>query len=83
MANPCIGELKRQNENPEIAIAKKTAMASRTGLKKERAVGVIKNDQNNKDLLYSTGNYIRYLVRSYSGTESQKKRIYIYIHICV
>ena len=30
---------------------------------------------NNKDLLYSTGNYIQYLVITYNGKE------YIYIHI--
>ena len=57
-------------------------MASRTKLKKEREVGVIKNDKNNKDLLYSTGNYIKYLVRSYME-QKHKKREFIYIHICV
>ena len=57
-------------------------MASRTKLKKEREVGVIKNDKNNKDLLYSTGNYIQYLVRSYME-QNHKKREFIYIHICV
>ena len=33
---------------------------------------------NNKVLLYSTGNYIQYLVMNYNGKES-KKKIYIYI----
>ena len=80
MVNPYIGEPKRQNENPKIAIAKKTAMASRTGWKKEREVGVIKNDKNNKDLLYSIGNYIQYLVRNYNGTESEQRE-FRYIHI--
>ena len=28
---------------------------------------------NNKDLLYSTGNYIQYLVITYKGKESEKK----------
>ena len=32
---------------------------------------------NNKDLLYSTGNYIQYLVISYNGREG-KKNIYLY-----
>ena len=27
---------------------------------------------NNKDLLYSTGNYIQYLVTTYNGKESEK-----------
>ena len=34
---------------------------------------------NNKDLLYSTGNYIQYLVITYNGKES-KKNIYIYMN---
>ena len=33
---------------------------------------------SNKDLLYSTGNYIQYLVITYNGKESE---IYIYIYI--
>ena len=32
----------------------------------------------NKDLLYSTGNYILYLVITYSGKESEKECIYMY-----
>ena len=28
---------------------------------------------NNKDLLYSTGNYIQYLVITYNGKESEKE----------
>ena len=32
---------------------------------------------NNKDLLYSTGNYIQYFVITYNGKESEK--VYIYI----
>ena len=39
---------------------------------------------NNKDLLYSTGNCIQYLVIAYNGKESKKdylfEYIYIYIH---
>ena len=31
---------------------------------------------NNKDLLYSTGNYIQYLIITYNGKESEKKQIY-------
>ena len=34
------------------------------------------------DLLYSTGNYTKYLVITYNGREC-KKRIYIYTYICV
>ena len=34
---------------------------------------------NNKVLLYSTGNYIQFLVITYNGKESEK--VYIYIHI--
>ena len=34
---------------------------------------------NNKDLLYSTGNYIQYLVITYNGKESEE---YIYTYIC-
>ena len=37
---------------------------------------------NNKDLLYSTGNYIQYLVINYNGKESKVKK-YRYIHIYV
>ena len=33
----------------------------------------------NKDLLYSIGNYIQYLVITYNGKESEKEYIYIYI----
>ena len=34
---------------------------------------------NNKDLLYCTRNYIRYLVITYNGKESEKESIYIYV----
>ena len=39
---------------------------------------------NNKDILYSTGNYIQYFVITYMGKESEKNRytcvnIYIYM----
>ena len=34
---------------------------------------------NNKDLLYSTGNYIQYLIVTYKGKESEKE----YICVCV
>ena len=36
---------------------------------------------NNKDLLYSTGNYIQYLVITCNGKESEKE--YIYMCICI
>ena len=32
----------------------------------------------NKDLLYSTGNYIQYLVITYNGKESEKEQIDMY-----
>ena len=35
---------------------------------------------NNKDLLYSTGNYIQNLIITYNGKESEKEYIYIYMH---
>ena len=34
---------------------------------------------NNKDLLYSTGNYIQWLAITYNGKESEKE--YTYIHV--
>ena len=42
----------------------------------------------NKDLLYSTGNYIQYLVITYNGRECRKRiyifiYIYIYIYVCI
>ena len=30
----------------------------------------------NKDILYSTGNYIQYLIITYNGKESEKENIY-------
>ena len=36
---------------------------------------------NSKDLLYSTGNYIQYLVITYSGKESGKEYIHIYMYM--
>ena len=33
---------------------------------------------NNKVLLYSTGNYIQYLVITYNGKESEKEYRYVY-----
>ena len=36
---------------------------------------------NNKDLLYSTGNYIQYLVITYNGKESEKEYMYVYIYV--
>ena len=38
---------------------------------------------NNKDLLYSTGNYTQYFVISYKGKEYEKENIYTYIYVCV
>ena len=38
---------------------------------------------NNKDLLYSTGNYTQYLVITYNGKESEKEYTYIYTYICI
>jgi len=35
----------------------------------------------NKDLLYSTGNYIQCLVITYNGKESEKKKKNIYIYM--
>ena len=37
---------------------------------------------NNKDLLYSTGNYIQYLAITYNGKESEKEYIYISESLC-
>ena len=34
---------------------------------------------NNKDLLYSTGNYAQYFVITYQGKVSEKKQIYMYV----
>ena len=34
----------------------------------------------NKDLLYSTGNYIQYLVKTYKGKESEKEYIHTHTH---
>ena len=34
---------------------------------------------NNKDLLYSTGNYTQYIIIMYNGKESEKE----YIYICI
>ena len=36
---------------------------------------------DNKDLLYSTGNFIQYLVITYNGKESEKEQREIYIYI--
>ena len=33
---------------------------------------------NNKDIIYSTGNYIQYLAITYKGKESEREYIYIY-----
>ena len=43
---------------------------------------------NNKDLLYSTGNYTQHIVITYNGKESEKEYmyyvyIYMYVYICV
>ena len=40
-------------------------------------INVYKLD-NQQDLLYSTGNYIQYLVITYNGKESEKEFIYTY-----
>ena len=39
--------------------------------------------QINKDLLYSTGNSIQYLIVTNNGKESEKEYIYIYILMCI
>ena len=38
---------------------------------------------NNKNLLYSTGNYIQYLIINYNGKELEKEEIYIHTHLYV
>ena len=38
---------------------------------------------NNKDLLYSTGNYTQYPIIAYSGKESEKEYIDVYLYIYV
>ena len=35
----------------------------------------------NKDLLYSTGNYMQYLVTSYKGKKSEKEYVCIYVQL--
>ena len=37
----------------------------------------------NKDLLYSIGNYIQYLVINHNGKEYEKEYIYIHVYICI
>ena len=32
-------------------------------------------------LLYSTGNYIQYLVKTYNGKESKKERLYVQVQL--
>ena len=36
---------------------------------------------NNKHLLYSTGNYTRYLIITYNGKESEKEYVYICLYV--
>ena len=38
---------------------------------------------NKKDLLYSTGNYIQYLVTTYNEKEYIRVCVYIYIYIYI
>ena len=38
------------------------------------------NEKNKKDLLYSTGNYVQYLVTTCNGKEAEKGYIYVYIY---
>ena len=80
MVNPCIGELKRQNENPKIALLK-ISYGLQNWMKKEKLVLRMtkkkkqKQKQKHRVMPHSTGNYIQYLVRNYNETESEKKRI--------
>ena len=39
--------------------------------------------KNTKDLLYSTVNYIQYLIITYDGKESGGVDTYIYTHTCM
>ena len=43
---------------------------------------IYKIDINNKDLLYSTGSFIQYLIINYNGEESKNENIYLCIYIC-
>ena len=36
---------------------------------------------NKKDLLYSRGNYIQYLVIIYNGRESEREYMYVYVSL--
>ena len=40
-----------------------------------------KKQINNKDLLYTTGNYIQNLITTYNGKESGKEYIYVYTNM--
>ena len=42
----------------------------------------VKLIKKNKDLLYSTGNYIQYLIITYNGKESEEDT-YICVYVCV
>ena len=55
-------------------------MTTRKGPEKKK-VSWGKKLLDNKDLLYSTGNYIQYLVKTYNGKESKIE--YIYINILI
>ena len=48
---------------------------------KDNLILLYKKFINNKDLLYSTGSYIQYLIITYNEKESEKEHIYIYIYI--
>ena len=38
---------------------------------------------NNKDLLYSTGNYIQYLIITYNGKNLEKECVYTHTHLYI
>ena len=38
---------------------------------------------NYNDLVYSTGNYMQYLIITYNGKESKKEHIYVCVYIYI
>ena len=86
MVNPCIGELKRQNENPKIALLK-ISYGLQNWMKKEKLVLRMTkkkkqtNKKTNTELCLIAQETIFSILSETIMKQNQKKREFKYIHI--
>ena len=83
-------EIDSQTQKTNLQLPKGIAGVGQEGISNEFGINIYtliyvlyiyKKQKNNRNLLYTTENYIQYLVITYNGKESVKECVYV--HMCV